>query len=160
MTRPVGGARRVLRWLLTAYAFWLGMMAVHELGHVVGAAATGGRVLDVSIPLLGFSQTIVWPNPSPRVVTWSGPVAGALLPVVAWAAAYRTRAGVALQAFAGWCLVANGTYVGAGWVEGVGDAGDLVRLGTPRVLMIAFGVALVSGGLFLWHLIGAREGRR
>ena len=38
--------------------------------------------------------------------------------------------------------------------EGVGDAGDLLRHGAPRWTLIAFGLACVPCGLFLWHGLG------
>src|SRR4051794_13191168 len=35
--------------------------------------------------------------------------------------------------------------------QGVGDAGDLLRHGASRWTLIAFGLACVPCGLFLWH---------
>ena len=64
--------RHVLLWLFAAYVAWLAMLAVHEAGHVLHAAATGGKVVRVELPLLGFSQTHVAPNPRPAVVAWGG----------------------------------------------------------------------------------------
>jgi hypothetical protein len=150
-------SRRLLTGACLIYPFWLGMMAVHELGHVIGAATTGGRVVHVSIPLLGFSRTDVSPNPSPRIVAWSGPIVGILLPVTAWFALARAPLRPLLQTFAGWCLVANGAYIGVGWIDRVGDAGELVRCGTSLPTMIAFGVASVSAGLCLWQSLGGRN---
>jgi hypothetical protein len=146
--------RRVMIAIALLYPFWIAMMAVHELGHVLGALATGGNVVQVTLPLFGFSRTDVDPNPYRRVEVWSGPVLGASLPLIVWALLRQTRFGPILQAFASWCLVANGAYVGVGWIERSGDAGELVRLGTPRWLMIAFGVVCASAGLYLWHLMG------
>ena len=137
-----------------AYPFWLAMMAFHELGHVIGALTTGGTVTSVSIPLLGFSRTDVWPSPWPRVEVWCGPILGALLPLSLAYGLRRTRVGSFAVAFAGWCLIANGAYIGVGWIYHAGDAGDLLRLGTPRWVMIAFGVTCVGGGLYLWHRLG------
>ena len=148
-------ARTGLIGVALLYPFWLAMMATHELGHVLGAITTGGRVLQVTIPLLGFSETIVHPNPWPRVEVWSGPMLGSTIPLGLWVALRRRRAGAILQAFAGWCLIANGAYLGVGWIEHVGDAGELVRLGTPVALLIAFGAASATAGLFMWHRLGA-----
>ncbi|MHC4997344.1 MAG: hypothetical protein ACYTGQ_20135 [Planctomycetota bacterium] len=36
---------------------WLGMMIVHELGHVIALVLSGGAVERVSLPLFAFSQT-------------------------------------------------------------------------------------------------------
>src|SRR4051794_39765138 len=60
-----------------------GMMAVHELGHMLSAWLSGGRVVQLRLPPLGFSQTIVHPNPHEALEIWGGPVGGVLLPLVA-----------------------------------------------------------------------------
>jgi hypothetical protein len=146
-------AGRAVVVLAVLYATWLGMLATHELGHCLHAWASDGRVARVSIPVLGFSQTIVWPNPHERLVVWGGPVWGALLPVIACGIVRtaRWRVPEAMKFFAGFCLIANGAYIGIGWIWHSGDAGDLLRLGTPRGAMIAFGVAYVAAGLGVWH---------
>jgi hypothetical protein len=162
--RPAGLPRRLRRPNLKAvglvplalYGAWLGMMATHELGHVVHAVASGGKVIDVSLPLIGFSQTIVHPNPREHFVVWGGPVWGAALPCLACAVVrvVRTRMPALLRFFAGFCLVANGVYVGVGWVWRAGDTGDMIRLGTPPWVMVAFGVACVVAGFGVWHALG------
>src|SRR5208337_624939 len=55
---------------------WMAMMAVHELGHVVAAVATGGKVEKVVLHPLMISRTDVSPNPSPLIVVWAGPIVG------------------------------------------------------------------------------------
>jgi hypothetical protein len=151
------GALHVLVWVTAAYVAWLAMMAVHEAGHVLHAWATGGRVVRVELPLLGFSRTDVSPNPRPGAVAWGGAVWGCLLPLAAWAASPRKaqRVRLAMQLFAGFCLIANGIYLGVGWIDGVGDAGDLMRHGTPAWVLVAFGMTATGGGLYLWHRLGA-----
>ena len=110
---------------------WLGMMAVHEAGHVAATRLTGGAVSQVVLHPLTISRTDLSHNPHPLVVAWAGPVLGAVLPLAAFgvAAAAKMPGAYLLRFFAGFCLVANGAYLGAGSVEGVGDAGDLVRHG-------------------------------
>lgn len=134
-------------------------MAAHELGHVMHAYASGGRVARVSLPWFGFSQTFFRSNPHPHFVVWGGPVWGCVLPVVIWALIPRRWKTVRqwVQFWAGFCLVANGAYVGVGWALRVGDAGDLLRYGTPVWAMIAFGAATFSAGMGLWHLLGTRD---
>jgi len=61
---------------------WLGMMAVHELGHIVGAVITGGDVVRVVLHPAAISRTDVSPNPSPLIVAWAGPVLGCLIPAL------------------------------------------------------------------------------
>ncbi len=132
---------------------WLGMQAVHELGHVVAAWATGGSVKRVVLNPLAISRTDVAPNPSPLTVAWAGPLVGTLLPLALAAVAKWTkfRGGRYADFFVGFCLIANGAYLGIGSIDGVGDAGELLRHGSPVTLLLAFGVAAVAGGLWIWH---------
>ena len=151
------GRRRALILLLSLYPCWLAMMAVHEAGHVAHAWASGGTVSAVRVPLAGFSITEFSTNPRPHFVAWGGLLWGSLLPVVAWAALAALRFGRAVgaaQFFAGFCLVANGAYLGVGWVTGAGDAGDLVEYGTPVWALALVGAVAIGAGLYLWHRLG------
>ncbi len=141
---------------LALYLAWLAMMATHEVGHVLHAWASGGDVRAVRIPLLGYSVTEFDANPRPHFVAWGGAVWGSALPLAAWwtIRRLRRRGGGVAQFFAGFCLVANGVYLGAGWVYGVGDAGDLLAYGTPAWVMILFGALTAPAGLYLWHRLG------
>jgi len=138
------------------YFCWLAMMAVHEAGHVLHAWLTGGTVSAVRIPLLGFSVTEFSTNPSPHFVAWGGPIWGCMLPLLLDALWRATRLPGRrwVQFFAGFCLVANGAYLGVGWTTGAGDAGDLVTYGTPVWVLVAFGLVTGGTGLYLWHLLG------
>ena len=145
------------------YACWLGMMAVHELGHVLHAWLSGGTVSAVRVPLAGFSITEYSTNPRPHFVAWGGAIWGCLIPLAGVLLiraisgrrpGRRPRARRAIEYFAGFCLIANGVYVGAGWAYYVGDAADLLDYGTPRWVMTAFGAAAAVGGLYLWHRLG------
>ncbi|MEX1098177.1 MAG: hypothetical protein WED34_19190 [Planctomycetales bacterium] len=139
---------------------WLGMMAVHELGHVLAAWSTGGTVARVVLHPLAISRTDVEPNPAPLVVAWGGPLAGVALPLLIWAvfAAARIPGVYLWRFFAGFCLIANGAYIGAGSFERIGDAGEMLRHGTPIWLLWLFGLSTVPAGLFLWHRLGPRFG--
>src|SRR5262245_19103785 len=110
---------------------WLGMQAVHESGHILAAYATGGAVTGVDLHPLHISQTQVRPNPSPRLVIWAGPFLGSLFPLLAWGVTRLARLSgqKGLQFFAGFCLIANGVYLGTGLFDPVGDAFDLIQLG-------------------------------
>ncbi|MDB5296804.1 MAG: hypothetical protein JWO31_2787 [Phycisphaerales bacterium] len=160
MARPT--ILRVLLLIPAAWAAWLLFEAAHEAGHVLHAAASGGRVVRVELPLLGFSRTDVSPNPCPAIVAWGGPAWGSVLPVVAWAAVPSRwpAARRAARAFAGFCLVANGSYLAAGCAGHVGDAGDLLRHGTPAWLVVAAGSAAAAAGLWVWHGLGGRPAGR
>lgn len=157
--------KRLLRIALAAvalYVGWLGMMVVHEAGHVLHARLSGGAVERVDVPPLGFSQTFYTHNPNPHFVAWGGPVWGCVIPLTALAALARGPGRVrrAAQLFAGFCLVANGAYLGVGWALPAGDAADLRYHGTPVAVMIAFGAVTLTTGLLLWHLLDAESHRR
>jgi hypothetical protein len=139
---------------------WLGVMAVHESGHVSAAWLTGGRVTKVVLHPLTISRTDVDPNPHPVVVTWAGPAVGALLPLAAFAAARLARMpGTPLvRFFAGFCLIANGTYLGMGVFHPVGDADKLLQYGARTWQLAAFGLVMAPLGLFLWHGQGPHFG--
>lgn len=139
---------------------WLGMMAVHESGHILGAWLTGGTVSRVALHPLAISRTDLSYNPQPLIVVWAGPVFGALAPLAAWglAAAAALRGSYLVRFFAGFCLIANGCYLGIGSFEGIGDAGDLLRLGAPPWQLWLFGLATAPLGLYLWHNQGTHFG--
>jgi len=133
------------------------MMAVHELGHVFGAAVTGATVERVVLHPLTISRTDVSPNPHPGVVVWLGPVIGCLLPMAAIALVPPRLTVLSKMArfIAGFCLVANGAYIAFGSFDRVGDCGEMARTGTPAWIMFAFGIVAIPYGLFLWHGLGS-----
>jgi len=134
--------------------------AVHEFGHAVHAWTSGGRVTAIELVPHRFSSTAVFPNPHPLWVVWGGPIWGCVIPLAIVGVAWRWLPGVVYLArfFAGFCLVGNGAYIGVGWLIRAGDAGDLVRLGCPVWLMVAFGIVAFSGGITLWNGNGKRFG--
>lgn len=121
---------------------WLGMLACHEFGHVLHAWASGGIVVGVELPLVGFSETRVSPNPHPQFVAWGGAVWGSLLPLVCWAVVRRAAPALAFLGafFAGFCSLANGAYLAAGgFIGGPNDADDaheLLRHGAQRLALL------------------------
>jgi hypothetical protein len=142
---------KILLGVLLLWASWLGMMLVHEAGHAIGALSTGGTVQRVVWGPFSLSRTDVSPDPSPLLVAWAGPVIGATLPLLAMACLRPTRLRRPAAFFAGFCLIANGAYIGIGWLDRAGDAGEMVRLGSPQWLLITFGVITVASGLWIWH---------
>ena len=135
---------------------WLAMMAVHELGHVAAGWATGGTVTKVVLHPLAISRTDVSPNPSPLVVVWAGPIVGSLLPLVAYGISRVTELAVhfLLRFFSGFCLIANGAYIGIGSFNGIGDAGEMLVHGSPIWCLWLFGLIAIPLGLALWHRLG------
>jgi hypothetical protein len=139
---------------------WLAMQVVHEAGHVVAAWATGGTVTVVVLHPLAISRTDVSPNPHPLAVVWAGPVVGSLIPLLAWLQAMRRKlpATFLWRFFAGFCLIANGVYLGTAIITPVGDAADLVRLGMPVWSMAVFGGIATVAGFVLWNGLGPSFG--
>jgi hypothetical protein len=158
-----GSSGRVLRAVLilsTLSCSWLLFMAVHELGHVVAGWVTGADVRRVALGPLVISETILGENPHPMALVWVGPLVGSLLPLVGWAALELSKSSRAYLArfFAGFCLVANGAYIGADAFFENGDGMVMVACGTPRWVMVLFGVAAVAAGLATWHRLGPKFG--
>ena len=138
------------------------MMALHELGHVWHGWLSGARLAAVYIPLVGFSRTDFAVNPHPLFVVWGGPLWGCLLPLMLWVAVRLLAKPYAYLAkwFAGFCLIANGGYLlgGAFLVGGADDAGVVLQHGGARWQLLAFGVAAIMAGLYLWHGLGPHFG--
>ena len=139
---------------------WLAMMAVHELGHVVGVLVTGGTIAKVVLYPLTISRTDVSINPSPLLVVWAGPLVGIFLPLalVVVASISKLRWVYLLRFFAGFCLIANGCYIGVGSFGSIGDAGDMQRHGSPMWCLWLFGLATFPLGLYLWNGLGSSFG--
>lgn len=139
---------------------WYGMMAVHELGHVLHAIASGGVVARVVFGPFEMSRTDLWRNPHPAFVAAGGVVWGAILPYLfsltipaRWEPARHLA-----RFFAGFCLVANGVYLLVGGLNDGGDPGDLRHLGVPLAVIVLAGLIEIVLGLTLWHRLGPRMG--
>ncbi len=83
--------RRPVLLVSVLWLSWLSMMLVHEVGHVVGAWSTGGRLQRVVWHPAVISRTDVWPNPHPVIEVWAGPVIGSLIPLMLAGIASKTR---------------------------------------------------------------------
>lgn len=130
---------------------WLAIMVVHEGGHVFAGLLTGGTIECVVLHPLAISRTDLGENPHPLLVSWAGPVIGCMAPVLAWLVLHQSRLSLAPFArfFAGFCLVANGVYLGLGAWTGDGDAGDLLGGGAHTWQLVAFGLAASACGFRL-----------
>lgn len=146
--------------LTTLANAWLLMQVIHEVGHVVAGSLTGAVIKRVVLHPMEISRTDFAANPSPLIAYWSGPLLGASLPLMAWLLAIWQRQSYAywLKFFAGFCLIANGAYLAVGVRDGIGDAGDLLRLGSEPWQLYLFGVITVPGGLWLWNGLGSSFG--
>jgi hypothetical protein len=139
---------------------WLAMMAVHEGGHVVAACITGATIERVVLHPLAISRTDLGDNPNPLLVSWAGALVGSVMPLMAWALAMwcAMKWSPMVRFFAGFCLVANGVYLGFGAWTGDGDAGDLLAAGAASWQLMSFGVFATALGLRLWHGLGSDFG--
>ena len=142
--------------IVAAFLSWYGMMAVHEVGHCLGAIATGAKVDAVVIPPVGISRTDFSGSTWPVVAVWAGPVFGALAPLVLLAPLgfVGRRMGHVLRFFVGFCLVANGAYIGGGAFLPAGDCRELLRHGASPWQLVAFGLVATGSGLYVWHRMG------
>jgi hypothetical protein len=140
-----------LATLLAAFAIgaFLAMMFVHELGHVVAATLTGARVVSLELSPGALSHTLVQPNPSPSVVLGGGFVFGSLAPLMTAPAWRAGRTGRLAEAWAAFCVLANGSYLAVGGGERLSDTGLLVRQDWPLAMLVVIGVALAGAG-YLW----------
>jgi hypothetical protein len=148
--------RQISVFILAAVVSWYGMMAVHEAGHCLGAVLSGGRVQRVSFPIRGFSQTHYESNPHPLFTVWTGPIGGIAIPLALLGALPFASQLVRhlILFFTGFCLIANGVYLGYGALLGVGDCFDLLLLGASRWHLVLFGIAATASGLYTWHRMG------
>lgn len=142
--------------LSTVALSWFLMMALHEMGHVVGAMTSGGVVERVVLHPLTISRTDVQPNPQPLWVVWLGPIIGCLIPLaMCWAVPKQLETSRKLAMFfAGFCLIANGAYSGIGAFDSVGDCGTMLQHGSPLWTLLVFGCLASCGGLYAWHRLG------
>lgn len=136
------------------------MQAVHELGHVCGAWLSGGRVARVVLHPLTISRTDLAHNPNPLIVAWAGPIGGTLFPLMLWLTAFVVRmpGDFVPRFFAGFCLLANGLYIGLGSFDRIGDCEEMLRHGSERWHLWIFGVVATPAGLWLWHGQGPHFG--
>ena len=135
---------------------WLGMMAAHELGHVLGAWVSGGAVAQVTLHPLAFSHTDLSRNPAPLLTVWMGPIVGVVLPGALWALLHLLSVpGAYVGRFlAGFCLIANGAYLGFGTLDRIGDVDVMLRHGTPVWALWLFAAICMPAGLITWHRLG------
>ena len=137
------------------------MQAVHEMGHVLVAHFTSGKGVKVALHPLIISRTDLGRNPHPLAVVWGGPVIGSLFPLLllALAAAGKIPGVYLFRFFAGFCLVANGVYIGTGRALAEGaDPFVMTENGSPVWLLVLFGLLTTPLGLYLWHRQGSHFG--
>ena len=63
-----------------------------------------------------------------------------------------------LRFFAGFCLIANGLYIGLGSFAAIGDCGEMLRHGSTSGNFGSSDSSLFPRGVCLWHGQGAEFG--
>lgn len=63
-----------------------------------------------------------------------------------------------LRFFAGFCLIANGAYIGVASFDNIGDAGTMLKHGSAPWQLWLFGMICVVLGLRVWHNQGRAFG--
>ena len=146
--------------LSTLLGSWLGMQAAHELGHILGAVLTGGKITAVVLHPLSISRTEVVDDPHPLLVVWAGPFVGVVLPLILWGllAVIGVPGAFLARFFAGFCLVANGAYLGFGSFVRAGDCAEMLRQGSSVLALWSFGSVAVPLGFWLWSGQGTNFG--
>ena len=104
------------------------MEAVHECGHVLAAWWSGATVERVVLWPISRTDTRVVRHP--LLVYGAGAAFGAVFPLLLWGLVQLFRRDVAhfFRFFAGFCLIANGAYIGGDFsIIGPTDAGLLIE---------------------------------
>ncbi|HKB37186.1 MAG TPA: hypothetical protein VKD72_12090, partial [Gemmataceae bacterium] len=70
----------------------------------------------------------------------------------------RLSGAFVLRFFAGFCLLANGLYIGVGSFGRIGDCGEMLRHGSELWQLWLFGAVSAPVGLWLWHGQGPHFG--
>lgn len=85
---------------------------------------------------------------------------GVAAPLLLWGVAAAARVSWAFvpRFFAGFCLLANGLYIGVGSFGRVGDCNEMLRHGSELWHLWLFGVITAPAGLWLWHRQGLHFG--
>lgn len=138
----------IIALLAMACWIWLATLLIHELGHVVAAISTGGKLVSVELRAGWLPHTLVQPNPHPSLVLWSGFAVGMIVPqlvAIAWSSDHAFTK-LALKVWAGFCVLFSGVYLAVGGMERLTDTSKLVEQGWPLSWLVAGGTALAIVG--------------
>ncbi|TWT31395.1 hypothetical protein [Blastopirellula retiformator] len=145
--------RRVLFGLAIVAICWLWMQIIHELGHAAATWLIGGQVELVYLVPWEISRTDFHAPQHELPIIWAGPIFGAMAPLIVWLAMRlgKSKHEPLAAFFAGFCLIANGAYLGAAIRSPVGDAAEILKQGGAVWQLAAFGGVCVPLGLWLWN---------
>ena len=141
--------RPVTKILIGVPLFWYPISLVHELGHYVSAKIGGGTGVEIVWRHYVFSETIRTGSRWPLLDAWMGPVIGIIIPLVMAFTLRKTKLAEWVVWFASIACIANGLYIGIGWMDVGGDPSDMIAQGCPLIVLIGFGLGSFSTGLIL-----------
>lgn len=116
--------RGVIRLAALLVLAWPVMTITHEVGHLIGGWLGGATLVDVQLMPWQLPYSVFHPDPHPRLTLWSGPLFGALAPLVVAAILRRP----AVWWVAWFCMLSGGVYLAIGAFAGGRE------LDTPRLL--------------------------
>lgn len=154
--------QRIIHLIILLLASWTVMTFTHEVGHVLGGWASGAKLQQADLVPWRLPYSFFEPDPYPLVTLWGGLLLGVLAPL-ALALILRTEW---MWFIANFCLLANGVYILAGWIDG-GEFLDTPKLlkhgawsisiATYCALTISFGyIGLRRSFLVVW--VGEQDG--
>lgn len=125
--------------------------ALHELGHVLAAWMTGGRVQALHLHPFTTSYTNISPDPSPLLTHAAGVTLGPLagLACIALGRRFEGTYAVPLYTTGVATFATSGIYLVVGTLTGAGDARVLLDLGMPALGLLLAGGALVAAAFRL-----------
>ena len=141
-----------LKFTFTLLLSWYPFMCTHEFGHIISAKLNGGQVEEVILVPWRFSQTVISGSTDSLMDVWAGPFIGVLVPcLLCLTLKIIRKSNFYTTTFCGFCLLANGLYLGVGWIDKVGDCKDILANGGNVTSMIIFGLCACASGLLFWH---------
>lgn len=105
---------RVLSIIMLLAVAWCVMTLTHEMGHIVGGWCSGAQLTSAELRPWRLPYSLFSPNPYPLVTLWSGLVLGVALPVLA----AKLISSDGMWFVAGFCMLANGSYIALAWMSG------------------------------------------
>lgn len=112
------------------------MTFTHEVGHVIGGTCCGGTLQSADLLPWHLPYSIFDPDPYPLVTLWAGPLLGIVVPVAIAILIRRDW----MWFIANFCVLANGTYIAAGWIQGDRylDTTKLIERGSSPIAVAAY----------------------
>lgn len=136
--------KRIAEFLVLLVASWCVMTVTHESGHIVSGWAAGGTLQQAELRPWQLPHSSFQPNPRPLITLWGGPILGVMAPLVI-AFGIRRR----WMWFVAWfSVLANGTYLAAGWFTGdhLLDTAQLLQHGAPQWSIAVYCLVTVTAG--------------